>query len=246
MIYAYPGSAFTAIGEGFATGLAGTIGVRIENADGTNHTARTTAGIVELEAASGAYAKTNLVAPTTAGTYIVLWDSGGATPSFASEELVVAYAPPASVPAAGRYTSPTDLRAELGVSSTVLDDAAATKLIVDAEDLIDELLGVRVVDETTGRKVVQSEVDGWRWTKLSRATVKLAARLHKEPGLTGRLWRSVSGPDFSFSGPLSGTEFGPLVEALLNQSGLRRLTTIAGPGRDRPPWFGFAYNADYD
>lgn len=57
MIHATPQDTFTTIAEDFATGLVGTIGVRTDNADRTNHTARTTAGIVELEAAVGAYAE---------------------------------------------------------------------------------------------------------------------------------------------------------------------------------------------
>lgn len=89
MIYAIPGSTFTAVLEGAATGLVGTVGVRIENPDGSNNTARTTSGIVELEAGSGAYAASGLVAPDTAGTYIVIWDTGGGSPSWASEELTV-------------------------------------------------------------------------------------------------------------------------------------------------------------
>lgn len=89
MIYSRPGADFTAIVQGAPSGLAGTLGVRIENADGTNHTPRTTAGIVELESGSGAYSKADLVAPDDAGTYVVLWDTGGGSPVFASEELRV-------------------------------------------------------------------------------------------------------------------------------------------------------------
>lgn len=83
-----PGATFAATAEGFDTGLAGTLGVRIEETDGTTHTARTTAGIVEVEAGSGVYAKADLVAPATRGTYVLLWDDGT---TFAAEELRIGY-----------------------------------------------------------------------------------------------------------------------------------------------------------
>lgn len=94
-MYAQPDTTVTAILEG-PTGLVGTLGVRIENPDGTTHTARTTAGIVEVEAGSGVYVKANLTAPDTVGTYIILWDTGGGSPVFSTEELVVTHTLPAS------------------------------------------------------------------------------------------------------------------------------------------------------
>jgi hypothetical protein len=90
MIYANPADMFTAVLEGATSGLT-TIGVRIENGDGSNHTPRTTVGVVELEASSGTYVKDDLAAPSSQGTYIILWDTGGANPEFASEELRVGF-----------------------------------------------------------------------------------------------------------------------------------------------------------
>lgn len=177
------------------------------------------------------------------GLWLYRWEGTGAVQQAEPGSFEVRPSNIGSTVAAPTYVTAAELRLEVGDE---IDTDRAQRLILDAEDLIDELLGVRPVNETTGRKVVAADVDGWRFTKLKRATLKLAVRLYREPGLTGRLWRSVSGPDFSFSGPLSGTEFGSDVEAVLNQSGLRRTTTIVGPGRDRPPWRSFAYNTDYD
>ena len=51
----------------------------------------------------------------------------------------------------------------------------------------------------------------------------------------------MKGPDFEVEGPL-GSTLGTDVEAILNQSGLRRLTSRFGPGVRRPSWYAFAYN----
>lgn len=139
MIFACPSTTFTALCEGAATGLAGTIGVRIENTDGTNHTARTTAGIVELEANSGIYAKRDMLAPSTRGRYVVIWDTGGGSPQFSSEELEVTSTSPAS--AAGAFAAVEDVAVRLGRELTESQEAQAesaialvTALIADAVD----------------------------------------------------------------------------------------------------------------
>lgn len=89
MIYARPGQPFEATTNGAPTGLTGTIGVRvIDQPVGTVMTPRTTAGIIEAPAGSGIYSVA-LTAPNTEGTYLVVWDTGGATPTYASEELQV-------------------------------------------------------------------------------------------------------------------------------------------------------------
>lgn len=141
------------------------------------------------------------------------------------------------------YTTAAALRTELGVTESVLPNDEAVRLIESAEDLIDADLGVRKVDPTTGRRVVESEVEAWQWAKLGRATAKLAAAIYRTPDLlAGPGWKSISGPDFSYSGP-TGSRFGPTIGALLDQTGLRRLTTTMTRGR---MWFrhGFPSNAD--
>lgn len=145
--------------------------------------------------------------------------------------------------AGGHYTNPTALRAELGLEVAELPDEEAWPLIVDAEDLIDEELGARLVDQTTGRKVVQDQVQAWQWDKLGRATAKLAAALRASPELAvGQRWQRVRGPDFETEGPLGPTH-GPTVGAILSQTGLRRLTTSMARGRARYR-LGYPSNAD--
>lgn len=168
-------------------------------------------------------------------------------------EFTVAASPmeaPASATTA--YATPTELRAALDVDQNVLDDAAATALILDAEDLIDRVLGGWPPDETTGRKIVQGDVEAWQWAKLGRATAKLAARLHRDPGLlSSPVYRSVSGPDFSFVGPQgggAGQVFGVQVLALLDDSGLRRVAgrAVTGSPRRKPEYDRFLSATRHD
>jgi hypothetical protein len=122
------------------------------------------------------------------------------------------------------YTTAAALRTELGVNSTVLPDATAERYIEEAEDAIDALIGGRIPDATTGRKILQGDFEAWQWTKLARAATLFSASLYNEPDLlSGPQWKSVSGPDFSFSGPLTG-RIPSRVTDLLNDSGLRRTT----------------------
>lgn len=80
--------------SGYATGLVGTLGVRVIDLAGGTVVARQTVGIVEEVAGSGSYAAT-LTVPASSGHYAILWDSGGAlTPaSVAVEDLFVSAAP---------------------------------------------------------------------------------------------------------------------------------------------------------
>lgn len=133
----------------------------------------------------------------------------------------------------GVYATTTDLRDHLGVDSEHLSDREAAKHVAAAEDVIDRLLGSYYPDETTGRKIVEADVQAWQWEKLKRATVALAALFHANPSLlTEQRWNSVSGPDFSFAGP-QGATVGAQVVALLDDSRLRRLATRANAGRRR-------------
>jgi phage gp36-like protein len=145
-----PGATFTAELLGFTPGLVGTVGVRIERADGTTYTARTTAGIVEIEPGSGDYTKT-LTAPTVKGSYVILWDDGAAAPNtlFASEELEVTYDLPGS-PA--QYTTVGDVRGALapggtdtraGETAASLTDSELVDAIQEAGELVDARLGER-------------------------------------------------------------------------------------------------------
>lgn len=136
------------------------------------------------------------------------------------------------------YTTADDLRAELGVAEEVLADPAAVKIIEDAEDLIDALLGSHPLDLDTGRKIVEADVEPARFAKLSRATYKLAALIYQNPGLaTDARWRREKGPEFEVEDPIGGA-IATAVILPLNQSGLRILTGHARTGRrGRHPFF---------
>ena len=133
------------------------------------------------------------------------------------------------------YTTAALLRTELDVDSTTLPDEAAEKLIVDAEDWIDSMLGGWPVDDTTGRKIDQDDILAWQWEKLTRATTQVAAAIYNAPTLlTTSRYRKESGPDFSVEDPIGGGALAPAI-TLLNASGLRRLTGRAVAGRRTYP-----------
>lgn len=88
MITVAPSASFEATAL-FATGLTGTLGVRILDNAGATTTARATVGIAEYPAGSGNY-YVSLTAPSVAGDYSVFWDNGAVTPgNVATEDLRV-------------------------------------------------------------------------------------------------------------------------------------------------------------
>jgi hypothetical protein len=118
------------------------------------------------------------------------------------------------------YAQPGDLRAKVGMSAEALPDTEAAQFISEAEDLIDERLGVRPVDPDSGRKVVPAEEDEWRIAKLRDATLEVAAVIFRDPDVAARQRARFTSGDVSVSGPY-GAAFGERADALLNQSGLR-------------------------
>lgn len=172
-----------------------------------------------------------IVVPNDDGEWLYEWVSTGAGAGVANGSFTVTPSISDALPALTvSYSTVQLLRDELLVDDDQLTDQEAKRLILNTEDLVDDLLGGWQPDETTGRKIVQADVDAWQWTKLQRATTLLAAEIYRNPeALTGRSWRSVSGPDFSFSGPLRGTIPRHII-AVLNDSGLRRLAGRATPG----------------
>lgn len=131
------------------------------------------------------------------------------------------------------YATAKELQEALEVSAEVLPDQQAVGLIETAEDLIDDRLGNRPINEETGRKVLPADEDAWRVEKLRKATLEVAKVLFEDPGVERRQRvRSVTG-DVSTSGGF-GSVFGERFEALLTASGLRRNTArMSGGGRRR-------------
>jgi hypothetical protein len=92
MLLARPGAPINASVEDLPAGLVGTLGVRVVAFDGDEVIGRQVAGIVEVPALSGIYAAT-LTAPEEAGDYLLVWDTGGATPDFERQQLRVGAVP---------------------------------------------------------------------------------------------------------------------------------------------------------
>jgi len=136
MIYAQPSSTYEAVVQGFDTGLAGTVGVRLIDNQGATTVARTTTGITESIAGSGIYTAT-LTAPATAGQYTIVWDDGSVAPAHvATEDLTVTYEPPASpAPAGGDLTTRDAVKARMGTGDSHRDDEIDVA-ISDASALI--------------------------------------------------------------------------------------------------------------
>lgn len=94
MIYAGTYSTVYASTDNFATGLTGTLGVRIIDSTGASLVARRTTGIVELVAGSGFYVATidltTLSSAPAPGHYFVFWDNGSVSPgNNAAEDLLL-------------------------------------------------------------------------------------------------------------------------------------------------------------
>jgi len=85
-IYATPGSTFEAIASNGSTGLAGTLTITVRDNQGAAAIAASSTGITEDIANSGIYRR-NVVAPSTAGQYTIVWNDGSG--GFAVESLVV-------------------------------------------------------------------------------------------------------------------------------------------------------------
>ena len=194
----------------------------------------TTATPTVTTSSTGIYSAT--YTPAAAGVYTyrtVLTLSDGSTAVNVGELRVDASPLTTAAAATTTYTTPALLRAELDVDPDQLSDADATRIIQGVEDHIDDLLGGWPPDDTTGRKILQADVEAWQWTKLRRAAVLLAAHAHTHPAARGeRQYRRVKGPDFELEDPLSGPVPASVL-APLNQSGLRRLSGRALPGGSR-------------
>jgi phage gp36-like protein len=135
MRYEKPGASFEATLDNAPAGLVGTLGIRVTH-DSATVTARTTAGIVEYPAGSGVYTAT-LTAPSTEGDYRIVWDTGGLTPSWASEDLEVVANPP-TISASSGYTTPNGVRLILAAEGNTDPSTAASLSDEELQEAIDE------------------------------------------------------------------------------------------------------------
>ena len=140
-IFAAPSGTVEAGLQWDVSGLVGTIGIRIiDTPAGATFLARTTAGIAENPAGSGLYEWSGS-APSTAGSYSVIWDDGSATPGHvALEELIVtSTAVAAAAPSGTDLCTVADVKLALeqATASTAADTLIQT-LITSASRMIPE------------------------------------------------------------------------------------------------------------
>lgn len=250
MIPARPGEPFEATTPSIASGLVGTLGVRVM--DGQDHevVARATTGIVESPAGSGLYTAT-ITAPPTTGQYSVVWDTGGAVETWGTEDLYVSYtAPTTPWSPNGHYAVIADVRGYTILAAGVSDQDLQTVLEraerdVDGE-LVEPYTWSRV--ESTGLKYDPVALEMWRAAALNRATcAQTEYRLSMGEEFFVRAQHTTErGPDFSVSGQLP--YIGPKVyrelagAVLVATPGIGQLTV--GGTITSSSWYGVQTNAD--
>ena len=164
MIYAAPGATFTATAEGFATGLAGTLGVRIRTLAGVDVLARTTAGITEgtdPDFSGIVEYSVSLTAPATVGVFEVVWDDSFG--NVASEDLTVSSS--GTVSNATDYITSAALKATLNISVTTSDaDIAAS--ITAASRALDRICQRRFYADADANQVRYYTPIRWDWLEV--------------------------------------------------------------------------------
>jgi len=161
-IHAQPGATFEVGASGLASGLVGTIGVRIiDTPTGTTLLARTTSGINEQPPGSGYYTVT-LTAPTAQGTYSVVFDTGVISPSTVRvvDLVVVGSLLTLTVPQSvrDRLARMTEAGSEPVLATADLDDLVLLAARRDADGLFpDDDDWTPTFDYNAGA------AEGWRW-----------------------------------------------------------------------------------
>lgn len=174
MIYALPGETFDAYLDGAPSGLVGTLGVQVLDAEDAVVVARSTAGIIEMGTSSGVY-RARVEAPEDEGDYLILWDAGA---DHASEPLVVSSAGDPAAPDGDELATPADFEARLGRPLTAAETSQVPALVQGATELVAEAAG------TTGEAV---EAMDPRPAGLKVIVVEVVVRILLNPeGLSSR------------------------------------------------------------
>jgi hypothetical protein len=236
-----PGATRTATLTGAPSGrAAGQLTLEVLDAAGAAVRAASGAGLVEMPTGAGASTYTlTYSAPLVAGTYVERWRDTVPNPDVVVDvEITVAWSALAPPPGPS-YATPDALRAELGLTPAELDDDAANRLIVNAQERVDELVGPGTIDIDTGLKIKVAAIQPWQALKLQRATVILAKAEQRDPdAFTPPRYASISGPDFSKSQPIGSGLPGATKQArrraanLLADAGLRVVAVRAAAGVD--------------
>jgi hypothetical protein len=158
MLRVAPGAEFEIYSVGLATGLEGTIGVRIRDGQGADALARTTDDIVEDIDGLGIY-RTVLTAPEVPGDYWIVFDddAGGST----LEQLVVTRAPlPTAEPSGRDLCALEDVLAYM--PELELDDNERLQILISAEsDDFHEMTQREIRPESTEPETRVFDVDDW-------------------------------------------------------------------------------------
>jgi hypothetical protein len=202
-IYAPPATTIEAALTGASTGLVGTLGIRIlDTPSGVTFLARTTAGIVENPAGSGIYEWSG-TGPSTAGTYSVVWDTGGATPVFTQEDLVVTFSPIPGGSSNPLYLTLAQLKGTLEMTGTTFADADVTLAIGAASRAVDEITGRRFWLDADATKIRYYTPLSYRVLQIDDLVVMTSVAIDR--GGTGTYSESwVNGTDYvlePFNGP---------------------------------------------
>lgn len=144
MIDAVCNQPFIAYATNAPTGLTGTIGVTVLDTAENIVIPRSTDNITEMVAGSGIYQWSAPAAPATAGSYLVVWDSGQApTDLYTSEPMTVLVAPlpvpgPPSPIDGIPVTDLTDLRVLIPACRRAIDGPTATYETAPSATLADQ------------------------------------------------------------------------------------------------------------
>lgn len=137
-----PGSTFEAYSPETTSGLVGTVGVRIRDGVGADFLARTTASITEdVNVGSTSVYRRSFTAPTTAGQYWIVWDTG--TALLDPVELVVTRSAVTPDVLGTVYVDATALKATLTLTGTSFADDDIDEAIETASRDIDEACDTR-------------------------------------------------------------------------------------------------------
>lgn len=150
MIETNPGAAFEADAEGFATGLTGTIGVRIRDTNEADVVARTTSGIVQgtdPDFPTVIVYSATLTAPTAGGLYQVVFDDSYG--NISEEDLFVG----GSAVSGNLYLTAASLKATLTLTSQTFADADIDAAISAASRGIDKVCRRRFYADADANQV---------------------------------------------------------------------------------------------
>lgn len=194
-----PNTSFETVNQ-FATGLTGTVGVRVIDNAGATTIARVTAGIVEYPAGSGIYQKT-LTSPATSGGYTIVWDD---TSTFKIVDLLVSGSTLAAL-TGNLYVTADELKAALNISDQDFADDDVNRACNAASRAIDLATG-RFFYSTTDTRYYTPE---WRAVTVETDDIQTISTLQVDLPGTGTYTTWTENTDFTLQPANSATNDKP-------------------------------------